>query len=222
MMKYDNITCAAFLRRPNRFIAEVEIDGHVEKAHVKNTGRCKELLIPGCEVYLTEPGTPGRKTRYDLVAVRKSNGVLFNIDSQAPNRVVKEWLAGQKFDKVTSEYTYGESRIDFYMERHEADGEVERHLLEVKGCTLEIGGIGYFPDAPTVRGVKHLRELTKAVKDGYKASLAFVIQMDGVTEVRPNIKTHPEFAEALEEATEAGVEVLYLACHVEPDSLSII
>lgn len=222
MMRYDNITCATFLCRPNRFIAEVEIDGHVEKAHVKNTGRCKELLIPGCEVYLTEPGTPGRKTRYDLVAVRKSNGVLFNIDSQAPNRVVKEWLAGQNFDKVTSEYTYGESRIDFYMERHKADGEVERHLLEVKGCTLEIGGIGYFPDAPTMRGVKHLRELTKAVKDGYKASLAFVIQMDGVTEVRPNIKTHPEFAEALEEATEAGVEVLYLTCHVEPDSLSII
>lgn len=222
MMKYDNITCATFLRRPNRFIAEVEIDGHVEKAHVKNTGRCKELLIPGCEVYLTEPGTPGRKTRYDLVAVRKSNGILFNIDSQAPNRVVKEWLAGQKFDKVSSEYTYGESRIDFYMERHKADGEVERHLLEVKGCTLEIGGIGYFPDAPTERGVKHLRELTKAVKDGYKASLAFVIQMDGVTEVRPNIKTHPEFAEALEEATEAGVEVLYLTCHVEQDSLSII
>lgn len=218
-MKYDNIIHAIFLGRPNRFIAEVEIEGRKERVHVKNTGRCKELLIPGCEVYLTEPGTPGRKTRYDLVAVRKSNGILFNIDSQAPNKVAKEWLAGRGFDTVIPEYTYGDSRIDFYMERHKEDGETERHLLEVKGCTLETDGVGYFPDAPTERGVKHLRELTKAVKEGYKASLAFVIQMDGVTEVRPNINTHPEFAVALEEAKEAGVEVLYLACHVEPGSL---
>lgn len=221
-MKYDNIICAAFLGRPNRFIAEVEIEGRKERVHVKNTGRCKELLIPGCEVYLTEPGTPGRKTRYDLVAVKKSNGILFNIDSQAPNKVVKEWLAGQDFDTVIPEYTYGDSRIDFYMERHKEDGETERHLLEVKGCTLETDGVGYFPDAPTERGVKHLRELTKAVEEGYKASLAFVIQMDGVTEVRPNINTHPEFAEALEEAKEAGVKVLYLACHVEPGSLETV
>lgn len=221
-MEYDNITRATFLSRPNRFIAEVEINGRKETVHVKNTGRCRELLIPGCEVYLTEQGKPERKTRYDLVAVRKANGILFNIDSQAPNQAVREWLTGQGFDKVIPEYTYGDSRIDFYMERCKEEGELERHLMEVKGCTLEIDGIGYFPDAPTERGIKHLRELTKAVRDGYKASLAFVIQMDGVTEVRPNMETHPEFGEAWKEAQAAGVEVIFLTCHVEPNRLVIL
>ena len=215
-MKYDNITRATFIKRPNRFIAEVEIDGHKEIVHVKNTGRCKELLIPGCEVWLTAPGTPDRKTEYDLVAVRKENGILFNIDSQAPNKVVKEWLATQGFDRVIPEYTYGNSRIDFYVERGN-----ELFLMEVKGCTLEIDGIGYFPDAPTERGVKHIRELIKAKKAGYHAMLVFVIQMDGVTEVRANIETHPEFGEALDDAKKAGVEVLFLTCHVEPDELVI-
>jgi sugar fermentation stimulation protein A len=213
-MKYDNITKAVFVNRPNRFIAEVEIDGKREIVHVKNTGRCKELLIPGCEVWLTEPGTPDRKTRYDLIAVKKDNGILFNIDSQAPNKVVKEWLVTRDYDKVIPEYKFGNSRIDFYMERGE-----ERFLMEVKGCTLEIDGIGYFPDAPTERGVKHLQELTGAVKNGYRALLTFVIQMDGVSEVRANISTHPEFGEALDAAKAAGVEVLFLKCHVEPDSL---
>ena len=189
---------------------------------MKNTGRCKELLVPGCEVYLTEPGTSGRKTRYDLVAVRKGNGILFNIDSQAPNKVAREWLESQGFDRVVQEYTYGNSRIDFYMERYENAPEPRRYLMEVKGCTLEIDGIGYFPEAPTERGVKHLQELARAAGDGYKASLAFVIQMDGVTEVRPNIGTHLEFGRALEEAKAAGVEVLFMACHVEPDSLVIL
>lgn len=221
-MEYDNITRATFLRRPNRFIAEVEINGRKETVHVKNTGRCRELLIPGCEVYLTEQGKPERKTRYDLVAVRKANGILFNIDSQAPNHAVREWLAGQDFDKVIPEYTYGDSRIDFYMERYKGERDPERYLMEVKGCTLEIDGIGYFPDAPTERGIKHLRELTKAARDGYKASLAFVIQMDGVTEVRPNMETHPEFGEAWKEAQAAGVEVLFLTCHVEPNRLLIL
>ena len=216
-MRYNNITRATFLDRPNRFIANVDIEGHIETVHVKNTGRCKELLIPGCEVWLNAPGTPDRKTKYDLVAVRKDSGILFNIDSQAPNKVVNEWLQGQNYDTVVPEYTYGDSRIDFYMTRDE-----DRFLIEVKGCTLEVDGIGYFPDAPTERGVKHLRELTKATKDGYKAMLAFVIQMDGVSEVRPNIKTHPEFGTALAEAKAAGVEVLFLKCHVEPDSLEII
>ena len=169
-MKYNNITRAVFLKRPNRFIAEVNIDGHREIVHVKNTGRCKELLIPGCEVWLTAPGTPERKTKYDLVAVRRDTGILFNIDSQAPNKVVKEWLDEQDYDKVIPEYTYGDSRIDFYMERGD-----EQYLMEVKGCTLEVDGIGYFPDAPTERGVKHLRELAAAVGNGYKAMLAFVI-----------------------------------------------
>ena len=216
-MRYENITRAVFLRRPNRFIAEVDIDGHRETVHVKNTGRCKELLVPGCEVWLTAPGTPNRKTKYDLVAVRKDTGILFNIDSQAPNKVVKEWLDGKGYDKVIPEYTYGDSRIDFYMERGD-----ERFLMEVKGCTLEVDGIGYFPDAPTERGVKHLRELTVAVKDGYRAMLAFVIQMDGVSVVRANISTHAEFGVAMEEAMAAGVEVLFLKCHVEPDTLVIV
>ncbi len=216
-MKYDNIIRAVFIKRPNRFIAEVEVDGRRETVHVKNTGRCRELLIPGCEVWLTAPGTPNRKTLYDLVAVRKENGILFNIDSQAPNMVVKEWLAGQDYEKVVPEYSYGDSRIDFYMERGG-----ERYLMEVKGCTLEVDGIGYFPDAPTERGVKHLRELAAAAKKGYKAMLAFVIQMDGVSEVRPNIDTHAEFGIAFDEARAAGVEILYLQCHVEPDSLVIV
>ena len=216
-MRYDNITRAVFLKRPNRFIAEVEINGLRETVHVKNTGRCKELLIPGCEVWLTAPGTPDRKTKYDLIAVRKDNGILFNIDSQAPNKVVKEWLKGRDYDKVVPEYSYGDSRIDFYMERGD-----ERFLMEVKGCTLEVDGIGYFPDAPTERGVKHLRELASAAKKGCRAMVAFVIQMDGVTEVRPNISTHAEFGVALDEAKAAGVEVLFLPCHVEPDLLVIV
>ncbi len=216
-MKYANITRAVFVKRPNRFIAEVDIDGHKETVHVKNTGRCKELLVPGCEVWLTAPGTPDRKTKYDLVAVRKNTGVLFNIDSQAPNKVVKEWLATQDYDLVIPEYVYGNSRIDFYMERGK-----ERYLMEVKGCTLEIDGIGYFPDAPTERGVKHIHELIKAKEEGFHAILAFVIQMDGVSEVRANVDTHPEFGEALDEAKKAGVEVLFLKCHVEPDTLEIL
>lgn len=220
-MRYDNITRGIFLDRPNRFIAHVEVGGNRETVHVKNTGRCKELLIPGCEVWLNAPGTPGRKTKYDLVAVRKSTGVLFNIDSQAPNKAVKEWLLKQDYDLIHPEYTYGDSRIDFYMERTLPDGETKRYLMEVKGCTLEFDGIGYFPDAPTERGVKHIHELIKAKKEGFEAALAYVIQMDGVTEVRPNTDTHPEFGEAIEEAKKAGVEIIFLPCHVEPDSMEI-
>ena len=215
-MIYDNITRATFLSRPKRFIAEVEEEGRRETVHVKNTGRCKELLIPGCEVWLTAPGTPDRKTKYDLVAVRKNTGVLFNIDSQAPNKVVKEYLSAKDYDTVIPEYTYGASRIDFYMERGE-----EKYLMEVKGCTLEKDGIGYFPDAPTERGVKHIRELIGAKKAGFHAILAFVIQMEGVSEVRANVETHPEFGEALSDARAAGVEVWFLKCHVEPDTLVI-
>lgn len=216
-MVYDNIIEARFINRPNRFIAEVEIDGRKEIAHVKNTGRCRELLVPACEVWLTAPRVSARKTKYDLVAVRKENGILFNIDSQAPNKVVKEWLESQDYDVVLPEYTYGDSRIDFYMERGS-----EKYLMEVKGCTLEIDGFGYFPDAPTERGVKHIRELIKAKEAGYNAILAFVIQMDGVSEVIANVSTHPEFGAALEDAKKAGVEIWFLSCHVEPDSLKIL
>ena len=215
-MKYENIRKAVFLNRPNRFIANVSLDGQRETVHVKNTGRCRELLLPGAEVWLTAPGSPGRKTVYDLVAVRKSNGLLINIDSQVPNRVAREWLETQGFDRILPEYVYGDSRIDFCMHRQE-----QRYLMEVKGCTLERDGVGYFPDAPTERGVKHLHELIRAAKEGYHAILTFVIQMDGVTEVRANVETHPAFGTALEEAKTAGVRVLFLPCHVEPDGITI-
>ena len=216
-MRYENITKGIFLDRPNRFLAHVESGGRTETVHVKNTGRCRELLTPGAEVYLTQPGTPGRKTRYDLVAVSKQNGILFNIDSQAPNKAVSEWLSDQRFDRIIPEYTYGSSRIDFYMESGS-----DRYLMEVKGCTLEREGIGYFPDAPTERGVKHLHELIRARGEGYHAAVAFVIQMDGVLEVRPNTVTHPAFGEALSAAERSGVKILMLPCHVEPDSLTIM
>lgn len=215
-MKYPNIKQASFVDRPNRFIAHVMVDDHMETVHVKNTGRCRELLLPGAEVWLTAPGSEGRKTKYDLVAVRKNNGLLINIDSQAPNIVVKEWLDKQEYDVITPEFRYGESRIDFYLQCGE-----KRTLMEVKGCTLEIDGIGYFPDAPTERGVKHLRELMKAVRDGYHAVLAFAIQMDEISEVRANVQTHPEFGTVLQEAKDAGVEILFLPCHVEPDELIV-
>ena len=221
-MRYKNITKAKFIRRVNRFVAEVSLDGETEVVHVKNTGRCRELLIPGCEVWLTAPGTPDRKTKYDLVVVRKSDGVLYNIDSQAPNKVVKEWLDKQDYTKVIPEYTYGDSRIDFYMEKVDSDGKIEKYLMEVKGCTLEIDGIGYFPDAPTERGVKHIRELIKAREAGYRTALAFVIQMAGVSEVRPYIDMQPEFGEAMEDAKKAGVDIIFYKCHVEPDSLEIV
>lgn len=221
-MKYDNVIKGRFVERLNRFVAKVEIKGLTETVHVKNTGRLGELLVPGCDVWLTAPGTPDRKTKYDLIVVRKSDGKLFNIDSQATNKVTKEWLGKQGYDLVRPEYTYGDSRIDFYMEKQSPDGSAKRYLMEVKGCTLEFDGIGYFPDAPTERGVKHIRELIRAREEGYEAILAFVIQMDGVKEVRPNADTHPEFGEAMAEAERAGVRILFLPCHVEPDGLEII
>ena len=215
-MKYKNIVKAKFISRPNRFIANVEVDGNELVVHVKNTGRCKELLIPGCTVYLEKAENPERKTPYDLVAVEK-DGRIINIDSQAPNKVVKEWLISQgEYDKVQPEYKFGNSRIDFYMEKAEV-----RYLMEVKGCTLFIDGIGYFPDAPTERGAKHLRELTYAVKKGYNTSVAFVIQGEGITEVRPNEVTDPDFAKAFYEAKAAGVEIVFYLCKVTDDSLYI-
>lgn len=216
-MKYDNIRKAIFLSRLNRFVAKVDIVGQETFVHVKNTGRCRELLIPEAEVWLTAPGTPGRKYQYDLVAVEKQNGLLVNIDSQAPNKVAMEWLQTQGYDQIASEYRYGDSRIDFCMRRG-----IDQYLMEVKGCTLEVNGIGYFPDAPTERGVKHLHELVHAVKDGYKASLAFVIQMDGINEVRANVEMQPEFGTAMEEAKAAGVQVIFLPCHAEPDELRVL
>ena len=216
-MKYRKIVNGKFIDRPNRFIAHVEIDGVVNTVHVKNTGRCKELLLPETEVRLEESDNPNRKTLYDIVAVNKKGFGWINMDSQAPNKVVKEWLEGKDYDYIKTEYKYGDSRIDFYMKK----GDVE-YLMEVKGCTLEKNGIGYFPDAPTERGVKHLKELTKAQKLGYQCAVAFVVQMEGVTEVRPNIETHPEFGEALEVAQKAGVKVILYMCQVGSDTLEIV
>ena len=215
-MKYKKVVEARFLARPNRFVAQVDIAGQVETVHVKNTGRCKELLLPDVPVILSEADNPNRKTRHDLIAVEKAGLGLINLDSQAPNKVMGEWLAGRGYDVVKPEYKYGKSRIDFYMERGS-----QQYLLEVKGCTLEKEGIGYFPDAPTERGIKHIHELIEARRAGYWCGLAFVIQMPKVREVRPNIETHPAFGDAWKEALEAGVRIWCLGCKVEADSLTI-
>lgn len=225
-MKYGEVREALFLRRKNRFVADVMLPEAGEVAvHVKNTGRLRELLLPGARVILAKADNPARKTPYDLIGVyrKEKDGTerLFNIDSQAPNAVVREWLEGQEFDLVRPEYTWGNSRMDFYMEKQNGTENPERYLMEVKGCTLDRDGIGYFPDAPTERGVKHLHELAKASAAGYHAFLAFVIQMEGVLEVRPNTETHPEFAEALQAAEQAGVQVLHLRTIVRPDSLEV-
>lgn len=221
-MKYIKTVNGTFLERPNRFIAKVMIDGKEETVHVKNTGRCKELLIKNAEVVLSESDNKNRKTKFDLIAVKKKNLGWVNIDSQAPNIVVYEWLKKRPelFKNITfikPEYKFGNSRVDFYLE-----GADRRVLLEVKGCTLEIDGKGYFPDAPTKRGTKHLNELANAVKSGYECYIAFVIAMPEVTEVFANTVTDKEFAEALQNAEKAGVKVLNLPCVVEKDSLSIV
>lgn len=216
-MRYREIIEGRFIDRPNRFIAHVLINGVEETVHVKNTGRCRELLLPDAEVRLAVSDNPNRKTKYDLVAVYKEKLGWVNIDSQAPNKVVQEWLETQDYTLVKPEYVYGDSRIDFYMVKDQ-----QEYLMEVKGCTLEIDGIGYFPDAPTERGVKHLKELTKARTLGYECIIAFVIQMEGVSEVRPYISMQPEFGEALEAAKAAGVKVLSLQCEVGRDTLQIL
>lgn len=219
-MRYEKVCRAVFIARPNRFVARVRTeDGGELTVHVKNTGRCRELLLPGVPVILAGGENPARKTAFDLVGVYK-NGVLFNIDSQAPNRVAAEWLAsggydGIRFDYVKPEYRCGDSRIDFAMEWGR-----ERYLMEVKGCTLERDGIGYFPDAPTERGTKHLRELTKAAGEGYRCAVAFVIQTEGVWEVLPNRETDPAFADALTRAESAGVRVLFIPCRVTEDGIA--
>ena len=216
-MRYKNITRAVFLSRPNRFIANVRLEsGETEAVHVKNTGRCRELLTEGSTVYLDQSDNPDRSTRYDLIAAEKPGKGIFNIDSQAPNAAVKEWLEKQDFDLIRPEYRYGNSRIDFYMERG-----TEKYLLEVKGCTLEKDGIGYFPDAPTERGAKHLRELASSLKDGYHAGIAFVLQAECFRKVLPNEETDPAFAESFRDAVSAGVEVFFCLCRVSPDEMVI-
>ncbi len=218
-MTYQNITPARFIARPNRFIAEVEINGKPESVHVKNTGRCRELLIPGCEVFLEKSANPNRKTAYDIVAVKKGK-ILINMDSQAPNAAADEWLKKSgvfsENAETARERVYGASRFDFGI----TDGK--RHaFLEVKGVTLEENGVAMFPDAPTLRGVKHLCELCECVREGYEAYVLFVIQMKGITVFRPNESTHPEFADALRKARSCGVNLLAYDCVVTPESMVI-
>lgn len=217
---YANTIPAEFVRRINRFTAEVRINGQMEIIHVKNTGRLRELLLPKAKVTLQKAGDPNRKTAYDLISVYKPRLEWVNIDSLAPNILMRQYLETMDFyDLVKPEYQYGDSRIDFYME-HGTD----RYLTEVKGCTLaddQKKGIGLFPDAPTERGVKHLHELTRASREGYHCSIAFVIQMNGIHLVYPNDETQPEFRKALEEAVHAGVQVNCLSCHVEADRIKI-
>lgn len=212
-MEYRDIHKARFISRPNRFIARVEVDGREETVHVKNTGRCRELLIPGCTVYLEKSGNPERRTAYDLVAVEKG-ALLINMDSQAPNKVFGEWVrsGGFRSDIVTlrPETKWGNSRFDFYWE-----SETERGFVEVKGCTLERGGVALFPDAPTERGVKHLEELMAARREGYRCAVCFIIQMKGCHVFRPNEETHPAFAAALRRAAGEGVEIIAVDCVVK-------
>lgn len=218
-MKYTQITEGRFLSRPNRFIAYVDMGGRTEKVHVKNTGRCRELLVEDAVVYLEKGVSPGRSTGYDLVAVKKGNRMI-NMDSNAPNKAVGEWLLKKELfpslTNIRAEKTYKTSRFDFYVETEE-----DKIFLEVKGVTLEREGGAYFPDAPSGRAVKHVEELAEAVKEGYKAYVLFVIQMKGVDFFAPNAETHPEFAEALENARKAGVEILAYDCTVTEESMEI-
>ena len=221
-MRYANIHKGIFLERLNRFVARVEIDGCEERVHVKNTGRCAELLVPGNVVYLEKSSAPGRKTAYDLVAVEKrtpDGSRLVNMDSMAPNRAALEWLVAGglgRLEKLRAEATIGDSRFDFCAEQ---DGR--RVVIEVKGCTLEENGIARFPDAPTERGVKHVRGLTGLAKQGCRCAVLMVIQMKGVHVFRPNWSTHPEFGRALLEAQAAGVEIIAADCVVAPGEVRI-
>lgn len=215
-MHYQNIVPGIFLSRPNRFIAHIEIDGKEEICHVKNTGRCKELLTPGAQVWCEWSDNPTRKTQYDLIAVQKGHR-LINMDSQAPNAAAKEWLATGglgNIENLKPESRHGDSRFDFSFTK---DGVP--CFLEVKGVTLENDGICAFPDAPTIRGAKHLQELTTLAKQGYGAYVLFVIQMDDVKYLHPNDTTDPSFGKALRAAAQAGVEILAMDCAVTPDSM---
>ena len=216
-MTYDNIHEAVFLDRPNRFIAHILLNGQTQVCHVKNTGRCKELLLPGAEIFVQHCVNPARKTAYDLIAVRKGQR-LINMDAVAPNKVFGEWLSaggpGYVPELIRPECVHGDSRFDFYFEHGG-----RKDFAEVKGVTLEDDGVVRFPDAPTERGVKHLHGLIRCVQEGFEAYAVFIIQMKGVKYFEPNRATHPEFAEALIQAAQAGVKLLALDCDVEKDSL---
>ncbi len=215
-MNYTDITEGIFIDRPNRFIANVEINGKKTVCHVKNTGRCKELLISGTKVYLQHSDNPSRKTEFDLIAVEKGN-ILINIDSAAPNKAAAEYIRKIFGENavIKQEVKYGTSRIDFFIE---SNGE--KWFIEVKGVTLEQNGRAYFPDAPTMRGVKHLNELCAAVNEGYRACALFIIQMKGVSAFSPNNVTHPEFGKALKRAAESGVIIKAVDCLVTKNGMT--
>lgn len=218
-MKYHKIKEGIFINRPNRFIAYVEVDGKIEICHVKNTGRCKELLITGAKVFLEESDNKHRKTKYDLVQVYKETH-LVNIDSQMPNYLVKEWLEnGYGFSGITyikPEKKYGNSRFDLYVEY-----QGKKAWIEVKGVTLEVDGVAKFPDAPTERGIKHIKELMNSIKDGYEAWIIFVVQMDGIKKFEPNWNTHEQFGQALLEAQNKGVNIRAYNCKLDKGSITI-
>lgn len=217
-MNYTNVVFGVFRDRPNRFVAHVEIDGQIQVCHVKNTGRCRELLVPGVPVWCQECDHPNRKTKYDLIAVQKGSR-LINMDAQAPNAAALEWLQNGglgPLEKLRAETVHGDSRYDFSFVQ---DGK--SCFLEVKGVTLEENGICAFPDAPTARGTKHLRGLIQAVREGYGAYVLFVIQMSGVEAFHPNERTDPTFTRTLREAAEQGVTILARDCTVSPDSMTM-
>ncbi len=217
-MEYKKILKASFIERPNRFIANILLNGEKQVCHVKNTGRCKELLVPDAEIYIEESDNPNRKTRFDLITVKKGNR-LVNMDSQAPNKVAAQWLEQNRpFGQITylkAEYKYKSSRFDFYFET-----ENQKAFAEVKGVTLENNNVVSFPDAPSQRAVKHLNELMSALDEGYKCYVIFVVQMKDVAYFEPNYENHPEFAETLKLAREKGVEVVAFDCRITPSSIT--
>lgn len=223
-MKYNKMIKAKFIERPNRFVAYCDIDGQVEKIHVKNTGKCKELLVPGYDVYLEESNNPARATKYSLIAVQKGDR-LINMDSQVTNKIVYEALENKtlilpEFDEeitlIKPEKTYGNSRFDVYVE-----GKTKKAFIEVKGCTLEIDGVVKFPDAKTERGVKHVKELIKAKEEGYLAYIILVIQMENVLYFTPNVDMHKEFGDVLKEADKKGVKILAYDSIVNIDNIKL-
>ena len=217
-VKYGQVIRARFLARPNRFIAHAALEnGETAVCHVKNTGRCRELLVPGAAVYLERAANPGRKTAYDLIAVEKGTR-LINMDAQAPNRVFGEWARTfePSAETVKPEFPFGQSRLDFCL-----TGPQGLHLVEVKGVTLEENGNALFPDAPTERGTRHLHELIRAVEEGYQATAFFVIQMENALDFAPNDDTDPAFGQALRQAARAGVEIAAYSCRVTPGSIEM-
>ena len=226
-MKYENVVEGIFLSRPNRFVAEVDIEGKVHTVHVKNTGRCKELLIKGRKCYLSKSNNPNRKTHYDLISVVKKDALknrktelLVNLDSQGPNQVFYDYAKEGYFLKdiieIKREFTYENSRFDCYIKTKDKE-----HLIEIKGVTLEEDGIAKFPDAPTERGVKHINELIKANALGYESHIVFIIQMKGTYGFMPNEKTHPEFKKVLEEGRSKGVKIHCLEADITPDTMKL-